>query len=236
MGIASPLMNLFQLAAAQIRRSRSELSRGMYVFALCLASWIGSSGLLQAQGAPGSNDPTFNVLDNGTYGDGASSLVLSLALQPDGKVLIGGSFTSYNNILRNSIARLNADGSLDASFNPGTGVGGGTFPRVNSLALQPDGKVLIGGGFSAYNGTPRRYVARLNADGSLDASFNPGTGADASVYTVALQSDGKVLISGIFTSYNGTPRRYVARLNSDGEDVLYAFRIANHDPNDGCVG
>ena len=81
-----------------------------------------------------------------------------------------------------------------------------------SLALQPDGKLLIGGNFTSYNGTPRNRIARLNADGSLDASFNPGTGANSSVYALALQPDGKLLIGGDFTAYAFTPRTRLARL------------------------
>ena len=156
--------------------------------------------------ADGSLDASFNP------GTGASYTVYSIALQPDGKILIGGSFTSYNGTSRKYIARLNADGTLDASFNPGTGANG----YVNSIALQPDGKVLIGGEFASYNRTTRRRIARLNADGSLDASFNPGSGANGSVYSIALQPDGKVLIGGYFTSYNGTSRNRIARLNADG--------------------
>jgi hypothetical protein len=79
---------------------------------------------------------------------------------PDGKVLIGGEFTSVNGTNQNSIARLNADGSLDSSFNPGTGANG----RVFAIALQPDGKVLIGGDFLTANGVLRPHVARLYGD------------------------------------------------------------------------
>jgi uncharacterized delta-60 repeat protein len=132
----------------------------------------------------------------------------------NGKVLIGGDFESYNGTPRSGIARLNADGSLDTTFNPGTGPS--DFPAVLSVTVQSDGKVLIGGFFTSYNGTPRNYVARLNADGTLDPTFNPGTGADEPVYSVAVQSDGKVLIGGDFTSYNGTSRSRIARLNGDG--------------------
>ncbi|MBX2927528.1 MAG: T9SS type A sorting domain-containing protein [Saprospiraceae bacterium] len=156
--------------------------------------------------ADGSLDTGFNP------GTGASSGVYAMALQPDGKILIGGFFNSYNGTGRNRIARLNADGSLDTGFNPGTGAN----DWVQSLALQPDGKILIGGGFTSYNGTGRNRVARLNADGSLDTGFNPGTGANGWVWAMALQPDGKILIGGLFTTYNGTGRNYIARLNADG--------------------
>ena len=145
---------------------------------------------------------------------GANDSVLALAAQPDGKVLIGGWFTMVNGTSRNSIARLNADGSLDTTFlnAPLTGAD----MAVRALALQPDGKVVIGGSFTTVNGTPRNRIARLNADGSLDTSFNPGSGPNSTVLAVALQADGKVLIGGWFTTVDGTARSRIARLNADG--------------------
>ncbi len=159
---------------------------------------------------PGELDTTFNP------GTGANDFILSIALQPDGKMLIGGIFTSYNGTTRNRIARLNSEGSLDFGFNPGIGVSGGPNQTVNSISLQPDGKVLIGGEFTNYNGASRNRIARLNQDGSLDASFNPGNGANDLVNSFALQPDGKVLIGGFFTSYNGISRNYITRLNANG--------------------
>jgi len=156
--------------------------------------------------ADGSLDATFNP------GTGADSMVTTTALQADGKIIIGGYFTSYNGTTRNGIARLNADGSLDATFNPGTGADS----MVTTTALQADGKIIIGGEFIYYNGTARNRIARLNADGSLDATFKSGTGANDFVNTTALQADGKIIIGGYFTSYNGTPVNHIAGLNADG--------------------
>jgi uncharacterized delta-60 repeat protein len=168
-------------------------------------------------GAPRKNIVRLN--DDGSLdtsfdpGSGANSTVEDLVLQPDGKVLIGGQFTMVNDTARGRIARLNANGSLDASFNPSSGANW----FVYALALQPDGKVLIGGQFSSVNGTARSSIARLNADGSLDSDFAPGgTQSNGSVSALALQSDGKVLIGGLFTSMNGAPRSSLARLNADG--------------------
>ena len=143
---------------------------------------------------------------------GANDIVNAVSVQSDGKILIGGAFTSYNDVLRNRISRLNIDGSLDGTFNPGTGSDG----IVYRIAVQSDGKILIGGAFTSYNGTSSNRISRLNIDGSLDGTFNPGTGADGIVHTIAVQSDGKILIGGAFTSYNGTSRNRVARLNADG--------------------
>jgi uncharacterized delta-60 repeat protein len=150
-------------------------------------------------------------LDAG-FDPGANNTIFALSQQADGKVLIGGSFTTVNGTARNRIARLNVDGSLDIGFDPGTGAN----LTVSAVSQQADGKVLIGGQFSTVNGTARNRIARLNADGSLDAGFDPGTGADNVVYAVSQQADGKVLIGGQFTSVNGTPRNHIARLNADG--------------------
>ena len=156
--------------------------------------------------ADGTLDATFDP------GTGADDWVVTISIQSDGKIIIGGFFTTYNGTARNCIARLNADGTLDATFNPGTGA-----PSwVQTTAIQSDGKIIIGGAFSSYNGTTRNCIARLNADGTLDATFNPGTGANNRIQTTAIQSDGKIIIGGYFTSYNGTTINRIARLNDDG--------------------
>ncbi|HBG71995.1 MAG: hypothetical protein A2W93_05425 [Bacteroidetes bacterium GWF2_43_63] len=157
----------------------------------------------------GGNDHTFNTLDHNF--NGANSAVSTMAVQSDGKIIIGGSFTAYNGMTRKGIARLNTDGSLDASFNPGTGTG-----TVLTTAIQSDGKIIIGGSFTIYNGTTINRIARLNADGSLDATFDPAGGANNTVNTIAVQNDGKIIIGGNFTTYNGTTRNYIARINTDG--------------------
>ncbi|MGD0727624.1 MAG: delta-60 repeat domain-containing protein, partial [Spirochaetia bacterium] len=165
---------------------------------------------------PSTPTPDSGTLDTGflATGAGANGSVYSVAVQSDGKVLIGGYFTTYNGTSRGNVARLNSDGSLDTGF---LATGAGANVLVSSVAVQSDGKVLIGGYFTTYNGTSRGYVARLNSDGSLDTGFlATGTGADSYVISVAVQSDGKVLIGGSFGTYNGTSRGNVARLNSDG--------------------
>jgi uncharacterized delta-60 repeat protein len=153
----------------------------------------------------GSLDATFNA------GTGANNPVYGIALQLDGKILIGGVFTTYNGAPANRIGRLNTDGSLDATFT-----GTGANNAISTIAVQPDGKILVGGTFTTYNGTAINRLARLNADGSLDATFNPGTGASSTVLAFALQPDGKILMGGAFTSYNGTAANYITRLNADG--------------------
>ena len=97
----------------------------------------------------------------------ANDVVLSIVPQADGKILVGGYFTTIGGVTRNRIARLNADGSLDTEFNPNAN------GYVYSIVPQADGKILIGGIFTTVGGVTRNRIARLNADGSLDTAFNP---------------------------------------------------------------
>ena len=150
----------------------------------------------------GSLDTTFNP--------GAGGRVLSLALQSDGKILVGGSFTTLGGQPRNNIGRLNTDGSLDTAFNPGTDF----HTEVDSLIVQADGKILVGGAFATLAGQPRNNIGRLNSDGSLDTAFNPG--ASSTVTCLALQADGKILVGGTFLTLGGQPHNYIGRLNATG--------------------
>ena len=158
-----------------------------------------------SRGAAGDVDLSFDP------GSGVNGAVNAFALQPDGKIIIGGVFTTVKGLARSKVARLNASGSGDAAFNPGTGAN----DVVSSLALQADGKVLVGGDFTAINGTNRNRIARLNADGSLASSFSPVV-APNGIASIVLQSDGKALIGGGFTTINGTNRNGIAQLNTNG--------------------
>lgn len=152
---------------------------------------------------------TINGVETGfNPGLNADNSVFSQALQPDGRILVGGSFTKLGGQNRTAIARLNADGSLDSAFNPGND------GMVYALAVQPDGKIVVGGSILHMGGQTRQYVARLNPDGTLDTGFNPGS--NGTVYSLLLQPDGKILVGGTFTSFGGQPRSYLARLNADG--------------------
>jgi len=136
--------------------------------------------------------------------------IYSATLQPDGKILIGGDFTQVGTTERNHIARLNADGTLDASFDPGSGANQTVF----STAVQRNGKIIIGGWFSSVGGVPRNRIARLNADGTLDPTFNPNP--NSVVHITLMRSDGMILIAGDFTKVGSTACNKIARLNADG--------------------
>ncbi|MBL7899824.1 MAG: hypothetical protein JNJ99_14890, partial [Crocinitomicaceae bacterium] len=163
---------------------------------------------------PGIIDNGFNLSDDCTFGQGESfdSDVFASIIQPDDKVVLGGNFSNYNGTPRSKIARVNTDGSLDASFNPGTGFNFDVF----SLILQPDGKMVAGGFFTFYNLSTAPRIVRLNPDGSIDPTFNTGSGFNNAVRALELQPDGKIIAAGNFTSYNGTTVNRIVRLNSDG--------------------
>ncbi|MDQ3040886.1 MAG: delta-60 repeat domain-containing protein, partial [Acidobacteriota bacterium] len=155
--------------------------------------------------ADGSLDTAFDAQSSGA--------VQTAVIQSNGKILIGGSFTTIAGQPRSRIARLNSDGNLDFSFNPNASRA--SFPSVSGIAVQPDGKILLRGGFTTVGGVPFTGLARINADGTVDKSFN-NPQIDSSTSTFALQPDGKILISGGFANIAGQPRSRIARLNNNG--------------------
>ena len=174
---------------------------------------------------PGMLDPDFNSGNIGTDGD-----VYSIALQGNGKIIIAGSFTKYNGTIRNRIARLNSDGSLDTSFNPGNSIATDKVLdedeelMISAVAVQNDGKIIIAGNFTSYNGTARNKIARLNSNGTLDTGFNPGTGAagaDDVIACVAIQPDGKIIAGGSFSAFNNEPVSNIVRLTDTGALDIY---------------
>src|SRR5204862_387439 len=155
---------------------------------------------------------TDGTLDT-AFNPNANDFVRSIAVQADGKILVGGDFSGANSIggaTRNFIARLDGATGLADSFNPNAN------SIVISIAVQADGKILVGGDFQGANsigGATRNFIARLDAATGLADSFNPN--ANDNVYAVALEADGKVLAGGFFTSIGGQPRSIFARLSND---------------------
>src|SRR5437660_10524569 len=140
----------------------------------------------------------------------ANDVVRVAVVQSDGKILIGGNFTTLSPnggaaVTRNHIARLNPDGTLDTAFDPNAN------GEVESIAVQADGKILAGGDFTSIGGQTRNRIARLNPDGTLTA-FDPN--ANNRVYSIAVQADGKILAGGFFTTIVGQGRNGVARLDT----------------------
>ena len=169
------------------------------------------------------NDGSLDAAFTTALGTAADGGVDALALQADGKILVGGRFQNFNGVARNRITRINADGSADATFNPGSGPN----QPVVSIQLQADGKSIVTGTFTTFNGVARSGIVRLNTDGSVDTSFNPGTGASGLVNGAIIQTDGKIIVYGGFNFFNGLARPKIIRLNADGSvDTAYAVTTA----------
>jgi len=169
----------------------------------------------------GTVDASFQTL----LSNGPSDEVKTVLLQPDGKIIIGGNFTTVQSQPRRALARLLPTGALDTGFNAALPAG----TQAGSLALQPDGNLLalLGG-----NGT--RTLRRLLPTGAADASWQPGMnfgGPNASYFgPLALQADGKVLVATSALLYDGAPIGRLVRLLPTGAlDASFANQTAAAD-------
>ncbi|HRE77100.1 MAG TPA: hypothetical protein PLL09_04660 [Flavobacterium sp.] len=158
---------------------------------------------------------------NTVFGGGANLAVLCVAVQSDGKILLGGSFTNFNGANVNRLVRLNADGTNDTTFNNNimsAASNKGFNNSVFSVAVDGNGKILVGGGFTNFNNNSRNRIVRLNSNGTIDNTFNVGTGFGNIVNSICVNPDNSYLIGGEFTVYNGnfTNIRRVVKLNSTG--------------------
>lgn len=206
----------------------SAFRPALLVFGFALAAMFPPAARAQQSGSTAADGFDPNV--NGP--------VYAVVVQPDGKVIVAGKFTSAQPVgepaaERNNIARFLPDGRTDPTFNASVN------DQINALVLQPNGQIVIGGKFTAVGGTTRRRVARLNADGSLDAGFdpnieprsraeNPESSLTPEVMALALQPDGKIVVGGgfKFVQPNGgaeVSRDRIARFNADGSlDAAFA--------------
>ena len=151
-------------------------------------------------------DPTFNPTAN------LNDEVRAIAVQADGKILIGGWFTENGNY---SIIRLNRDGSTDTGFNHPSGLISG----INDIVVQPDQKILVGGGYPG-------FLKRLNADGSLDPTFDARLEPDGVIWAIKVMEDKSIIVSGLFGKINSTPIQSLAKLSSLGEvDSTFDFNL-----------
>ncbi len=146
-------------------------------------------------------------------GVNSGGIVYTLAGRSDGTVLLGGDFRNYHDAPRGVLVQLTTNGTPEVSFDPGAGIKDGA--SIYALTVQADGKLIVGGEFASYNGQAKSGVARINPDGSLDPAFDPGTGPNNAVGAIAVQSDGRILVAGRFSSFNGAPRNGLVRLKGD---------------------
>jgi len=172
-----------------------------------------ASGRLIRLNTDGSYDDTFN-----TSIAANSGIIYGITPQSDGKLIIVGSFTKYNYVTVNRIARILADGSLDLSFMTGSG----SSSNITNAKILSNGNILITGNFVNFNNVSANRIVCLFPDGSVDHSFNTGTGFDDDVNAMAVQSDGKIILGGKFTNYNGNNANRIIRINEDGiEDTSF---------------
>jgi uncharacterized delta-60 repeat protein len=168
------------------------------------------------------SDPDFTCYD---FGTGFNSDPEIIRQQADGKLVVAGFYTTYQGVSANRIVRLNTDFSIDDTFVYGTGFNG----EAVALAIQSDGKILVGGNFTTYKGTARNRIIRLETDGSIDTTFGIGTGFNATVWAITIQPDGKILVGGEFTSYSGAIESKIVRLNTNGTiDTTFDSPIINN--------
>jgi uncharacterized delta-60 repeat protein len=138
---------------------------------------------------------------------GGQADIRALAIQPDGKIIAGGSFYIVGGVAKNGVARLNADGTLDATLTV-PAVSGGT---VTDVLVRDDGKLVMGGSFYNIAGQDYRDVALLSPTGALEAGAYAG-----GVNDLAFYPGNKILVGGSFFSFSGVPRQNIVRLNADG--------------------
>ena len=160
-------------------------------------------------------DSSFNI------GSGFNGHVNSLQIQPDGKLLVGGTFTQYQNHAVSKLCRINPDGTLDTTFKTKV-----FNDSVNAVCLQRNGHVLVGGAFTKYDGATYNRIIRLKADGSVDSTFDAGTGANYIVEGITLQRGGGIIVNGQFSAFNGSSSKYLVRLHRDG-NIDATFNIGS---------
>lgn len=178
---------------------------------------MAGGGFTQASGEPrnrlarlfldGTLDPEFHP------GHGAKYDVFDLALDSNDAMYIAGEFNTFDHAPVPFLARMDANGSLDRTFVQTNGPNG----FVTSLALQPDSKLVIGGHFRRVGGVSRNHLARLNVDGTLDQTFDTEVGANDAVHDVLFLENGRMMIAGDFTTFNGERRLHFALVGSKAE-------------------
>lgn len=202
-----------ELLSANVKRIWPLADGRIYLagnFNLNLGGMVVSRGVIRLN-ADGSLDEAFDLLATSNFQTAA------LHVLPDGKLLAAGFSTFAGG---NKVIKLLPDGSLDPTFSSGSGFDG----QITTMAVQLDGKMVVSGHFSSYNGVARGRIARINADGSLDLSFDPGAGFSSTVTTLVLQPNNRILAAGFLGSFNGRPVSGICRLHADGRlDTGFKF-------------
>ena len=147
-------------------------------------------------------------------GSNATSNIYDIDISNDDKIMISGSFSTFNNQQRFCLARLNQNGTLDATFNSYNFIDNGSQYSIFGVKALNDGKYIINGSFNNYNGQSSSKIAKINNDGTIDNTCNIGSGANNYIEATAIQNDGKILIGGSFTTFNNVSKNRIARLSN----------------------
>lgn len=149
-------------------------------------------------------DSTGNIDTSFSAVGGVNTVIYKIVQQNDGKILVGGSFSSFNGISKNNLVRLNIDGSIDTSFNNSLS---GPNEFVSNIAIQADGKILVTGNFTMYNGVTVQKFVRINSDGTIDTTFQLPQilSTNIAIGGLEIQSNGNILLGArCVTSTNDT--------------------------------
>ncbi len=195
--------------------------------------------------ADGKRDPSFfTKVESTGLGPDAKTGVSRIEFFPDGRIAMSGYFDKVNDQDRANIAVIHPDGTLDNDFDPGSGPEGTqmrTTELMDLLAL-PDGKVIVAGGFTNFNGVPASGVVQLNVDGSVDSSFqvdfdhyNNGepTMGQPLPGVLVRDSEGRIWVSGLFDRVNGQTYEALVRLMPNGSlDSSFSLENGFKNQND----
>jgi uncharacterized delta-60 repeat protein len=144
-------------------------------------------------------------------GTSTSSRIDCVAVASGGAVAFGGPFRRIDGATAHYVGKLNAAGGLDAQFSSGLLPSFALEAGGDAIALQPDGKLLVGGNFNTATGAA--FLVRLNADGTVDGSFSGDHGRMLYPKAIIVLGDGRILVSGTASSSGDG---FVRRLNPDG--------------------
>jgi len=168
-----------------------------------------------------SNNAGYSFLDSRfatavNAGGGFNSTIYAIDYQSDGKIIVGGAFTTFNGVTIGHICRLNPDGTEDTTFTSNIGIG--FNGNVFTIKVQPDDKILVGGAFTIFDITTVNYICRLNENGTEDTAFTANTlsGGNNNVNAIKLLSDNSIIVGGDFTTWSGASVGYIAKLAPDG--------------------
>lgn len=155
----------------------------------------------------GDIDDTFNV------GTGFNGEVRKIKILSDGKILVGGNFSTYNSLTSWILVKLNVDGTIDSTFNQPTT----NFGSIYDIITNSSDSIYLGGDFITYSGVAAQYIVKLNSNGTIDNSFSSFSGFNGTVTKILLDSSENLYVGGSFTSYSGVSANRIIKLLPTGE-------------------